>query len=290
LIRPPIERLEAPSEPQRWIDEQVSPGGVGYASLVLPVLAVLAFPLVYIAVALQGPRAWRWTKSPGLRLLYVLAIHVIGVALGFGALLLIASALKDKDATRFGSAAARGLIVAISTVIFSLIAAFAHWTKHGRDGDAKGSIKPLGRDALFGSYVAVTSDPLKAELRRREEGELAAQELEAARRKADAVRSEMLVLASQPSPSGTPTSWSTEALRTEIARRDRLESLEREYARLIGDAEKLARKESADAASGTSPAPRRTTPRDGLERREEEAENRRRLAEIEEWNRRQRES
>jgi hypothetical protein len=244
------------------------------------VIAVLAFLLVYRLIAVQYRRVWHWTPRPWLRLLYVLAVHVAGVLLGFGALMLTALAMIKAGLSESGPGLYDGLtLAAIIAVAFSLVMAFVHWWKHRHDLDAAG-----------------LSHLLKTELQRRERVELAAravesarqraeQERENARQRAEQVRSERLSLADRPAPSGVPSSWSTEVLRAEIARQDRLASLEREYARLMADAQGLARNQSPSPAGSALPAAGRADP----DRCHEEADVMRRLANIEEWNRRQRE-
>ena len=39
------------------------------------IVASLAFALIYLLIACQGPRVWRLTSSSGLRLLGVLCVH-----------------------------------------------------------------------------------------------------------------------------------------------------------------------------------------------------------------------
>ena len=108
------------------------------------VVAPMAFALIYLLIACQGPRVWRLTSSSGLRLLWVLCVQLIAVVAGllvFGLLSkgLIAAAQSEDGSARVipFAAMARSLILPLFMVLFSFIAAIAHWVRHGSDQEAK---------------------------------------------------------------------------------------------------------------------------------------------------------
>ena len=105
------------------------------------IVASLAFALIYLLIACQGPRVWRLTSSSGLRLLGVLCAQLIAVAAGSLVVMLmilsVAPQFDDGSARWFGSAVARSLILPLFMVLFSFIAAIAHWVRHGSDQEAK---------------------------------------------------------------------------------------------------------------------------------------------------------
>ena len=105
------------------------------------VVASLAFALIYFVIACQGPRVWRLTSSSGLRLLWVLCVQLIAVVAGllvFGLMVLSVGAPSvERWAPMSNAAVGSLLILAPSTVLFSFIAAIAHWVRHGSDQEAK---------------------------------------------------------------------------------------------------------------------------------------------------------
>ena len=106
------------------------------------VVAPMAFALIYLLIACQGPRVWRLTSSSGLRLLWVLCVQLIAVVAGllvFGLMVLGVAAQSDDGSARVlaPAAGARSLMLPLFTVLFSFIAAIAHWVRHGSDQEAK---------------------------------------------------------------------------------------------------------------------------------------------------------
>jgi hypothetical protein len=106
------------------------------------VVASLAFALIYLLIACQGPRVWRLTSSSGLRLLGVLCVQLIAVAAGLLVFMLMAlsvAAQSDDGSARVlaPAAGARSLMLPLFTVLFSFVGAIAHWVRHGSDQEAK---------------------------------------------------------------------------------------------------------------------------------------------------------
>jgi|LauGreDrversion4_2_1035121.scaffolds.fasta_scaffold434526_2 hypothetical protein len=230
--------------------------------------ASLACTVVYLVIALQGPRVWTLAKGPGARLLGVLLVQVFAIGAGFLALIIVGGSIVEStgaESLRGASAAARTLLLPAGTIVFSFIAAIAHWSRHGRDGDASAAI--AHRSGV--SYARVSTDPLKAELRRREEAAQAERRLDEARLRLESARAEQAALLAVPSPQGDPTGWSTDVLRTEIERRSRVDRLAAQIAELTDQVDPPTRVQPAD-------------------RKSETADLRHRLAQLQEWNKLQR--
>ena len=251
------------------------------------VLASFAFVLVYLLVASQAPKVWQVTADPTSRLLGVLVVQALAVVAGGLALALVIAPVANSDdrseAAHQGAAAARSLIFPVVTVIWSFFASIAHWVKHGRDQDATAEtvVNKLGVPV-----IKVSSDPLKAELRRREEADAARQVRDRMSQRLAELQARRGELAATQAPDTNPTEWSTELLRSEVDRRDRLRRLEVEIAQLQADLRRSERPVTMPRSAGSSHSPSSDPPAaNSLGPRGERAELQRRLEALQEWNR-----
>jgi hypothetical protein len=276
-------------------------------------VASLAFTLVYVAIALQGPRVWGIVQSPSARLAGVLFVQAIAIGIGFFVFLSVGALLHDGD-SRAVPAAARSILLPIVTIIFSFVAAIVHWAKHAGHGHAAASFT-----VKYGvPYIQATTDPLKAELRLREEAEYQMRRLQEASAALDRLRAEHDRLVAAPCPQGDPKHWPTQVLRAEVERRDQVEVLARRVLEASREVDVLHREAGIARPSGAFLDPQQEVTRAGADARptgeerpdaqsesrhsagaprgrskpvgrvDEAAELRRRLDAIEQWNKEQR--
>ena len=240
----------------------------------------LVFCVVYILIALLTPKVWSATSSPGGRLLGIIAVHigaVIVAALAYMfVLFLMLGGVESADGLRAGEAAA-GRVAARTVIPMGLLvvvfffSSLGQWLKHGDKQDAKGSVG-VARSGHMVFEVQV--DPLKSELRKREEAEARDQRRKQLTDQIQSMEEERAILIGAAEPSGDPKRWSTQVLRAEVERRDRIEQITRTMQRL---------QRTLDAQTGSvSSAP----PRGAKESRQTQSiDLKRRLAALEEWNR-----